>query len=118
MAAPQVRVLRDTRISEIDGRELVPGDLIYLEAGDRLDAHRRLIEAVQLQIRESALTGEATIKTAQTIIKQTARAAGRVASRWGVGGRWRRIIWHPHLPNTASEGWRHQSRGRCGLLPT
>jgi P-type Ca2+ transporter type 2C len=68
MAAPQVRVLRDTRISEIDGRELVPGDLIYLEAGDRLAADARLIEAVQLQIRESALTGEATAtsKTADT----------------------------------------------------
>jgi P-type Ca2+ transporter type 2C len=67
MSAPKVRVLRDSEISEIDGRELVPGDIIHLEAGNQLAADARLIEAVQLQIRESALTGEATAssKTAQ-----------------------------------------------------
>jgi P-type Ca2+ transporter type 2C len=68
MAAPRVRVLRDRKISEIDGRELVPGDVMYLEAGNQLAADARLIEAIQLQIRESALTGEATAssKTAAT----------------------------------------------------
>jgi P-type Ca2+ transporter type 2C len=68
MAAPKVRVLRDSRISEIDGRELVPGDVIHLETGNQLAADARLIESVQLQIRESALTGEATAssKTAAT----------------------------------------------------
>jgi P-type Ca2+ transporter type 2C len=68
MAAPKVRVLRDSRISEIDGRELVPGDVIHLEAGNQLAADARLIESVQLQIRESALTGEATAssKNAET----------------------------------------------------
>jgi P-type Ca2+ transporter type 2C len=60
MAAPKVRVLRDSKISEIEGKELVPGDTIYLEAGNQLAADARLIESVQLQIRESALTGEAT----------------------------------------------------------
>jgi P-type Ca2+ transporter type 2C len=68
MAAPKVRVLRDSKISEIEGRELVPGDIIHLEAGNQLAADARLLEAVQLQIRESALTGEATAssKTAAT----------------------------------------------------
>jgi P-type Ca2+ transporter type 2C len=68
IAAPKARVLRDSRISEIEGRELVPGDLIYLEAGNQLAADARLIESVKLQIRESALTGEATAssKTAET----------------------------------------------------
>jgi P-type Ca2+ transporter type 2C len=68
MSAPKVRVLRDSRISEIDGRKLVPGDVIHLEAGNQLAADARLIESVQLQIRESALTGEATAssKTAAT----------------------------------------------------
>jgi P-type Ca2+ transporter type 2C len=68
MSAPKVRVLRDSKISEIEGRELVPGDVIYLEAGNQLAADARLIESVQLQIRESALTGEATAssKTAET----------------------------------------------------
>jgi P-type Ca2+ transporter type 2C len=60
MAAPQVRVLRHGQISEIDSSELVPGDMMYLEAGNQLAADARLVEAVQLQLRESALTGEAT----------------------------------------------------------
>jgi P-type Ca2+ transporter type 2C len=60
MSAPKARVLRNSKMSEIDGRELVPGDLIYIEAGNQLAADARLIEAVQIQIRESALTGEAT----------------------------------------------------------
>ncbi len=68
MAAPQVRVLRHGQISEIDSSELVPGDMMYLEAGNQLAADARLVEAVQLQLRESALTGEATAssKSAQT----------------------------------------------------
>jgi P-type Ca2+ transporter type 2C len=60
MAAPQVRVLRHGQISEIDSSELVPGDMMYLEAGNQLAADARLVEAVQMQLRESALTGEAT----------------------------------------------------------
>jgi P-type Ca2+ transporter type 2C len=60
MAAPQVRVLRHGQISEIDSSKLVPGDMMYLEAGNQLAADARLVEAVQLQLRESALTGEAT----------------------------------------------------------
>jgi P-type Ca2+ transporter type 2C len=67
MAAPQVRVLRHGQISEINSSELVPGDLMYLEAGNQLAADARLVKAVQLQLRESALTGEATgsIKSAE-----------------------------------------------------
>jgi P-type Ca2+ transporter type 2C len=42
MAAPQVRVLRHGQISEIDSSELVPGDMIYLEAGNQLAADARL----------------------------------------------------------------------------
>ncbi len=80
MAAPKVRVLRDSRISEIDGRELVPGDVIYLEAGNQLAADARLIESVQLQIRESALTGEATTssKTAETELAAETALGDRV----------------------------------------
>ena len=80
MAAPKVRVLRDSRISEIDGRELVPGDIIHLEAGNQLAADARLIESVQLQIRESALTGEATAssKTAETELAAETELGDRV----------------------------------------
>jgi P-type Ca2+ transporter type 2C len=80
MSAHKVRVLRDSKISEIDGRELVPGDVIYLEAGNQLAADARLIEAVQLQIRESALTGEATAssKTAETELTADTALGDRV----------------------------------------
>jgi P-type Ca2+ transporter type 2C len=60
MASPQVKVRRDGRILEIDGRELVPGDIILVEAGVKLAADARLLSAASLQVREAALTGEAT----------------------------------------------------------
>ncbi len=59
MASPKVRVLRDSRVSEVDSKYLVPGDLMLLEAGVQISADGRLVEAVNLQVRESALTGEA-----------------------------------------------------------
>jgi Ca2+-transporting ATPase len=58
MAAPTASVLRDGLEIEIPARELVPGDVIILRAGDKIPADARLIEAVNLQIEEAALTGE------------------------------------------------------------
>jgi Ca2+-transporting ATPase len=58
MAAPTASVLRDGQEVEIPARELVPGDVIILRAGDKIPADARLIEAVNLQIEEAALTGE------------------------------------------------------------
>ncbi len=58
MAAPKARVLRDGRWREIETRLLVPGDIVALEAGDRVPADGRLIEAVSLSVDESILTGE------------------------------------------------------------
>jgi len=58
MAAPTASVLRDGLETEIPARELVPGDVIILRAGDKIPADARLIEAVNLQIEEAALTGE------------------------------------------------------------
>jgi P-type Ca2+ transporter type 2C len=80
MAAPQVRVLRHGQISEIDSSELVPGDMMYLEAGNQLAADARLVEAVQLQLRESALTGEATAssKSAEAELAADTPLADRV----------------------------------------
>ncbi|OKH20040.1 cation-translocating P-type ATPase [[Limnothrix rosea] IAM M-220] len=60
MSSPKVRVLRDGRIQEIDGKMVVPGDIVFVEAGSQLCADGVLLEAANLQIRESALTGEAT----------------------------------------------------------
>ncbi len=58
MAAPLATVLRGGRESRVPARDLVPGDLILLRAGDKIPADARLTEAVNLQIEESALTGE------------------------------------------------------------
>ncbi len=58
MAAPTAAVLRDGTEVRIPARELVPGDVIFLHVGDRIPADARLIEAFNLQVEESALTGE------------------------------------------------------------
>ncbi len=58
MAAPTASVLRDGAEVKIPARELVPGDVILLHTGDRMPADARLLEAVNLQIEEAALTGE------------------------------------------------------------
>ena len=52
------RVFRDGKLIELETRSLVPGDIVYLEAGDIPAADMRLLEAVNLGVNESALTGE------------------------------------------------------------
>ena len=63
LSSPQVRVLRSGQEEEVDARDLVPGDVMMIEAGTQLAADGRLLEAANLQIRESALTGEAEAVT-------------------------------------------------------
>jgi Ca2+-transporting ATPase len=58
MAAPTATVVRDGEEVDVPARELVPGDMVLLHAGDRAPADGRLDEAVNLQVEESALTGE------------------------------------------------------------
>lgn len=58
MAAPTTTALRDGEEVEIAARDLVPGDVILLRAGDKIPADARLTEAVNLQIEEASLTGE------------------------------------------------------------
>jgi len=58
MLSPKCRVVRDGKESEMDASELVPGDIVLLEIGDRVPGDLRLIEAVNLKVDESALTGE------------------------------------------------------------
>jgi Ca2+-transporting ATPase len=58
MAAPEAQVLRDGNRVTIPSRELVPGDIVYLEAGNFVPADIRLLDAVNLRIDEAALTGE------------------------------------------------------------
>ncbi len=58
MAAPTATVLRDGAESKVPAREVVPGDVILLHTGDRIPADARVIEAINLQVEEAALTGE------------------------------------------------------------
>ena len=58
MSAPTAKVLRDGQIVQIPGREVVPGDVVILEAGDSVCADGRLLECASLKCVESALTGE------------------------------------------------------------
>ncbi len=58
LETPHALVRRDQRVREIDARELVPGDLIVMEAGAALPADARLVDATELRTVEAALTGE------------------------------------------------------------
>ena len=58
MAAPLAHVLRDALETAVPARELVPGDVILLRAGDRVPADVRVLQAVNLAVDEAALTGE------------------------------------------------------------
>lgn len=58
LAAPTARVLRNGMVQHVPAQELVPGDILALEAGDKLAADGRLIETSNLEIEEAALTGE------------------------------------------------------------
>ena len=59
LSAPLVRVQRDGKLLEVEAKQLVPGDIMLLEAGVQLAADGRIVEESNLQVRESALTGEA-----------------------------------------------------------
>ena len=58
MAAPVATALRDGDEQDVAARELVPGDVVRLEAGARVPADARVLEAVNLKVEEAALTGE------------------------------------------------------------
>ena len=58
MSAPEVSVLRDGHRITLPAPELVPGDIVFLEAGNFIPADLRLIESVNMRIDEAALTGE------------------------------------------------------------
>jgi len=58
MAAPLVRVRRNNRVIDVQSRDLVPGDVVLLEAGSIVPADARLIESANLSVQEAALTGE------------------------------------------------------------
>ena len=58
LAAPEAQVMRDGHRTSVPARELVPGDRVFLEAGNFIPADVRLLEAVNLRVEEASLTGE------------------------------------------------------------
>ncbi|GAB2686900.1 cation-translocating P-type ATPase [Thalassiella azotivora] len=58
MTVTRARVRRGGRVTEVDARRLVPGDVVLLEAGDVVPADGRLVETVGMEVEEAALTGE------------------------------------------------------------
>ncbi|MGE3537441.1 MAG: cation-translocating P-type ATPase [Candidatus Tectimicrobiota bacterium] len=58
LAAPLVRVRRQGQLRDVPARELVPGDIILLEAGNTIPADARVVEAANLAVQEASLTGE------------------------------------------------------------
>ena len=72
MTPPKAKVVRDGIVKEINADELVPGDIIILEAGNYVAADCRLLESHNLKIEESSLTGEteAVLKNADMIAKK------------------------------------------------
>jgi Ca2+-transporting ATPase len=71
LTAPKARVWREKKELMIEAREVVPGDILLLEEGDRLPADARLIEIVDLKTDEAILTGESTpVKKELAILKE------------------------------------------------
>ena len=79
LSAPTAKVLRDGALHPIAAEELVPGDVIELEAGDRIPADLQLFSTFSLQTQEAALTGESTPveKDAAALAPQNAPIAER-----------------------------------------
>ncbi len=80
MASPHAKVLRDGQVVEIASSEVVPGDVVVLEAGDYIPADLRLVESVNLKIDEAALTGESVPveKDAKVILPEDASLGDRI----------------------------------------
>jgi Ca2+-transporting ATPase len=77
---PHAQVLRDGHVRTIDAREVVPGDVILLEAGQQVPADGRLIDATDVQTAEAPLTGESfpVLKSAAAVIDPDTPLAERV----------------------------------------
>jgi len=97
MASPHARVLRDGSKQDIDAADVVPGDMLILETGDRVAAGARVIWSEDLQVDESALTGESVPvgKNPEVLEKDTPMADQKNMVRMSTsitGGRGRAVV--------------------------
>ena len=61
LTSPHAKVIRNSELQIIDSKDIVVGDLLYLEAGDQISADAKLIESFNLEVNESILTGESLL---------------------------------------------------------
>ena len=79
LSAPAAKVLRDGKKQEIAAKDVVPGDILLLEAGDLVTADGRILDNFSLQVNESSLTGESTnIDKLDTTFEKEVPLADRV----------------------------------------
>ncbi|MBS3061425.1 MAG: cation-translocating P-type ATPase [Candidatus Diapherotrites archaeon] len=73
LSAFSARVLRNGKVVNVNAAELVPGDIIFLEAGDKIPADGRILESFSLLVDESSLTGESTVveKSSEPLLRPT-----------------------------------------------
>ncbi|MGW3139267.1 cation-translocating P-type ATPase [Streptomyces sp. NPDC001139] len=84
MLVATARVRRDGRVREVPARDLVPGDIVLLEAGDRVPADGRLVVAASVEAAEAALTGESQPVAKTTAPSAVGEEAVPVAERTGM----------------------------------
>lgn len=78
LSSPNAKVLRDGQKIEIPSAQVVPGDILYLEAGDLVVADGRILENYSLQVNESSLTGESTnVDKSDGLLSETCALADR-----------------------------------------
>ena len=79
LSSPSAKVMRNGAKIEIDSKDVVPGDIVLLEAGDMIVADGRILENFSLQVNESSLTGESTnIDKADTVLEGETSLGDRV----------------------------------------
>lgn len=79
MSAPEAKVRRDNTNSTIPARELVPGDIVFLEAGDYVPADGRILESGSLKVNEGMLTGESeAIEKQEKVITEDSALGDRI----------------------------------------
>ena len=83
LQVPRARVRRSGQVEEIDSTQLVPGDIVLLEAGDVVPADGRIISSATLEVQEAALTGESA-----PVPKDTGDLARRARWHWATGRTW------------------------------
>jgi magnesium-transporting ATPase (P-type) len=86
------RAVRDAQEARISAEELVPGDVVLVAEGDRISADARLVEAIELRVDQSTLTGESTpvIKSAGALVdgKPATDGARQHRARWYQRDEW------------------------------